>query len=431
MGNSNTTKNGLPTLLSQDHLQYLYSQFLGVRKSRKKASNAKDDTSQSEFLLWDKVTGLIRETSDATMPNLSLDGLAFTINEHLRQLATVISNMWEGSIYKKSMDYLLRILLRLHLAPERERRYQERIKSRKPKNNDIRKQTMTKSLWKYKINRLCNQLSEALQYQGNSSNKSNRINIITRRLLELNTLEPKPCPSSCSFLSLEQQLQALRVSTDSESGIDDEEDYDGYDDDDDDDDDNDDDIEEHVKEPSRQHLRSLQSVLKILLESPHINGKINSNWVQKTAHTGSNFTPHECRVVADLANALRPFVPKRRQDPNDASYYEPIPHVMLRAPLVLIANAVLQATRYSQFTRQVSPQISPSSTHGLILGAKGIFEVYCGRSENQYSIVGINGAPLTSGNDVSKNKRAIFESFFDMDKIQKLCLSNGLKFANR
>jgi hypothetical protein len=104
---------------------------------------------------------------------------------------------------------------------------------------------------------------------------------------------------------------------------------------------------------------------------------------------------------------------------------------MLRAPLVLIANAVLQATRYSQFTRQVSPQISPSSTHGLILGAKGIFEVYCGRSENQYSIVGINGAPLTSGNDVSKNKRAIFESFFDMDKIQKLCLSNGLKFANR
>ncbi|KAF8945703.1 hypothetical protein BGZ46_005976, partial [Entomortierella lignicola] len=174
MDGSNTAKNDLPTLLSQGHLQHLYSQFLGVRNTGKKSSNADkksssadDNTSQSACSLWDKITKLVRENSDVTMPALSLDGLAFTINEHLKQLSTATSNMWEGSIYNKSMDYLLRILLRLHLAPERERKYQERkyqerIKSMTSKNKDTREQKMTKSLWKWKINRLCNQLYEAL-----------------------------------------------------------------------------------------------------------------------------------------------------------------------------------------------------------------------------------------------------------------------------
>ncbi|KAF9945472.1 hypothetical protein BGZ65_010705, partial [Modicella reniformis] len=49
-------------------------------------------------------------------------GVARTMTEPIRQLATSVTNLWEDSLYPKLLDHLLRILLRLHLAPNREQR---------------------------------------------------------------------------------------------------------------------------------------------------------------------------------------------------------------------------------------------------------------------------------------------------------------------
>jgi len=80
--------------------------------------------------------------------------------------------------------------------------------------------------------------------------------------------------------------------------------------------------------------------------------------------------------VAKLANVLRPYVPKRRaRDDGQGGFQQSIAHVSLRAPLVLIANTVLQATGYSSFTRRVAPQVSPARLHGLHMGGAALYEV--------------------------------------------------------
>jgi hypothetical protein len=198
---------------------------------------------------------------------------------------------------------------------------------------------------------------------------------------------------------------------------------------DDDDDVNTSETEGKAKEPSRARLRSLQAVLKTLLESPFIEEKINPNWVRKTVHVKNDFTDKEFEVVAMLANVLRPYVPKRQSSTKGS-----VAHVALRAPLVLIANAVLRATGYHQFTRETCPSISPSSMHGLILSARGIYEVFCSRQEGQFDITDVAGERLTDGNKVTKipgNRRHVFGAFFDLATVDKICKSHGLQFADR
>ncbi|KAK3811046.1 MAG: hypothetical protein J3Q66DRAFT_404432 [Benniella sp.] len=41
----------------------------------------------------------------------------------IKQYSTPVAQTWSGPIYKKAIDYLTRILLRLHLAPDREQTY--------------------------------------------------------------------------------------------------------------------------------------------------------------------------------------------------------------------------------------------------------------------------------------------------------------------
>ena len=94
-------------LLSQDFLQYLHTRFLGPRGTSQEAKN--------KHPLWERIASAI-EASVAFDP-VRLQGLSATLNEAVREFTTAINNLWEGSIKKKSLDYLLRILLRLHLAP--------------------------------------------------------------------------------------------------------------------------------------------------------------------------------------------------------------------------------------------------------------------------------------------------------------------------
>ena len=77
--------------------------------------------------LWDQAIKMLEDTSVAPSLSTPVEGYSRTISEHLQQLSTAESNMWSGAIYPKSLDYLIRILLRLHLAPKREASYKERV----------------------------------------------------------------------------------------------------------------------------------------------------------------------------------------------------------------------------------------------------------------------------------------------------------------
>jgi hypothetical protein len=164
----------------------------------------------------------------------------------------------------------------------------------------------------------------------------------------------------------------------------------------------------------------------MLLESPFIQEKVTPNWVRKTGHVKNDFTDRECEVVAMLANSLRPYVPKRQ-----SSVKGSLAHVALRAPIVHIANAVLRVAGYHKFTREFSPSTSPSSTHGLLLGARGMYEVFCSKEENQFDVRDSEGKTLTNGDKATKGKRDLFGAFFDLAKVDSICKMHGLKFANR
>ncbi|KAF8946740.1 hypothetical protein BGZ46_005697, partial [Entomortierella lignicola] len=174
-----------------------------------------------------------------------------------------------------------------------------------------------------------------------------------------------------------------------------------------------------IKEPPRSRLRSLQAVLKMLLESNCIEGEIDRSLVQRSSFGKNDFTTHECDVVAKLVNILRPYIPKRRPGRDGEKSQQSIPHVALRAPLVLLANSVLRASGYHEFTRRLAPQVSAASLHALPLGAVGLYEVLCPSSEKRFDVKDVDDAPLTSYRSITAqpaNKRAIFGSFFDLMK---------------
>ncbi|KAF9397688.1 hypothetical protein BGZ76_008342, partial [Entomortierella beljakovae] len=107
----------------------MYSRFLSEKKRGQGSGDEKHP-------VWTEICKNIRDSSDTSNLLESPGGLSFTINEHIRQFSTAVSNLWEGSIYTKTLDYLTRILLRLHLAPQRERGLMEKIEVAKAKGKE-------------------------------------------------------------------------------------------------------------------------------------------------------------------------------------------------------------------------------------------------------------------------------------------------------
>ncbi|KAF9426102.1 hypothetical protein BGZ94_006950 [Podila epigama] len=232
-----------------------------------------------------------------------------------------------GSIYVKAMDYLLRILLRfIWLQREkqdsrRSSRHLLRTRVVEKKKNlaqqrqlrpaFIEKQTRARS------KALCDEFFEHFQRAGQGN-----VYVVTRVLCvskELAILQSAQIvtqgqgttagPSSASLttesastasclqsIGMPCKLDNFEISLEGLDKLDEEVDEDNSDD--------------TSTGTSRAHLRALQTVLKTLLESVKIKHEASLNWVKNTAFKGNNFTVNEMKLVVELVNLLRPFVPK-------------------------------------------------------------------------------------------------------------------------
>ena len=119
------------------------------------------------------------------------------MSEQLEQFATAVDNLWSGSIYTKLLEYLLRILLRLHLTPNREQGNFERNRAREQKkqercvNEQLTERTVSDmSSWKRKVLCLCNKLAE-LKTDSTDNKRTTRGNAIMAQLSVLNAMKPK------------------------------------------------------------------------------------------------------------------------------------------------------------------------------------------------------------------------------------------------
>ncbi|KAG0317131.1 hypothetical protein BGZ99_006503, partial [Dissophora globulifera] len=440
LDNGSQAKGDLAKLLSHPHLEFVYARIL--RKAHQTNSRA-----EAGHPVWTKAMPLLYSDDALKAP----DGLCHTISTHLKQFATGVANLWEGATYYKSLHYLLRILLRLHLAPERERRQRERTQTKAQQRQQQEAMALTpsisRSLWKWRMSRLCDELAGMMDV-GNPI----RVQAVLGQLYDMQRREPT---AICSDLpDLEDQLarkiksksldhaqsigasqtELSEASSDEQALVDEFADLDDLGDLDDFEDTGEVDGDPSgSKESTRPQLLALEKVLKMLLESPALTDPVDGNYVAKCAHKGKVFTSKECNVVAYLANVLRPFVPKRRIGESGRTV-APLGHVALRAPVVMIANAVLRATGFAKFTRLISPQVSPSSTHSLCLGAREVYEVFCGQAQGRFDIKDPSGVPITSVPQVTsspENKRAIFGSFLDLVKVADICKRHGLEFSDR
>lgn len=183
-------------------------------------------------------------------------------------------------------------------------------------------------------------------------------------------------------------------------------------------------------------LRGLKAICRTLLESAHIHQRVNASWVRKSAFAKDVISDEECRVVCLIVNTLRPYVPRRnhRVKRDGSKTSTPPPLVCLRAPIVLISNAVMRATGHPDFTRSIASHSSVGTPITLILGAQGFYETLCRSDPGYFDVKDHSGRLITDIASVTnppENKRSVLGAFMDFDLVEKICSRHDLDFIGR
>ncbi|KAI9244487.1 hypothetical protein BDA99DRAFT_296499 [Phascolomyces articulosus] len=111
---SKTGVSDLQSLFYDNHLQHIQSYHLGDKKN---------STNDPNHPFWYDLT-----FKNCNLPSIP-QGISTTIASGIKEFSTSFKNMWEGAaIYKRVERKVIRVLLRLHLAPTREAIYVERVK---------------------------------------------------------------------------------------------------------------------------------------------------------------------------------------------------------------------------------------------------------------------------------------------------------------
>lgn len=224
----------LLSVFSKSHLQRLHSSFTS-------GSNRTEYKGRTDRPLWNSIEVAIREGSSVVEPKKPPKDLSGTISEHLTQLATSVKGIWSGNIYKKSLDHLLRTLLRVHLAPHREERCKVQARAKEnPREQGQGTGTTTKLTtagWRRQVLLLCDDLCD------NTMNNRGREHIVLHKLIALS--QTRPTPKQSRFEKIESELvkskertQVVVQSGSTNRSEDEDEDEDGEEDEDDGDKDN-------------------------------------------------------------------------------------------------------------------------------------------------------------------------------------------------
>ncbi|KAF9553486.1 hypothetical protein EC968_010446, partial [Mortierella alpina] len=184
------------------------------------------------------------------------------------------------------------------------------------------------------------------------------------------------------------------------------------------------------EDSSGAQIRRLATVLRKLVHSPSIRHKVNKNYVRKSLLKNMDATDREVAVVRDLVNLLRPFAPKRV--PVQSGLRDPTGHVVLSSPMVIIAQATLDALGLHKFKRRISPSARVGSTIGLQVSPGVLYEMF-GAMTRSFDIQTSSGTIIRAVSDAATpaNKEAVVAAFFDLPRIQEECRAHNLHFDNR
>jgi hypothetical protein len=230
-------------VFSKDHIQRLNTAFL----RGKSPDNTNVEQSSTKRPFWDGIEKAIRHNSSTDQPGVPMSGLSRTLLESMTQLTTNTKEIWNGVIYKKLLDHLLRIVLRIHLAPRREERIQERAKawtlSRQHGLEAGKTSKLKLGQWRRRVLDLSDELASYVSED--PSRHQVRVDVVLDKLRTLEKIRPTPVQTGFDSIKVQHsklvegtrttnQLQPAALGPITGS-LEDEEDDDDDDDDDDED----------------------------------------------------------------------------------------------------------------------------------------------------------------------------------------------------
>ncbi|KAG9063538.1 hypothetical protein KI688_004422 [Linnemannia hyalina] len=418
----NTTPSGtdrqwtsdLPHLFSYHHLGFLNSKFFSPQGI--------NTDSETKHPLWSQLAAHIQalrlEALKATWrpgDEHPMAGLSTVFCDYRIELSTNIKNIWDGPLYAKALDFLLRFTLRFQLAPNRELKYNTKVKDLASRKMQQKQSDRTRSIsykaWKDKAKRLQDELGGAREAGLGG------IDPVMEAGMMLEVMEDaldEVDEEAETEENQAQENQAQKDVSDKHIGV----------------------IQlphtPQAKEPSRFHLKSIQAITKILLESPNLDvSQLNASWVRRTAYKPEDMTGDQCYKVVRLVKALHPYTPKRVPKSSGGGTSLPTANAAAMIRIVLLSNHVLRYTGYTEFTRRFAPALSVASLHPVPLGAAGIYDTLCWKAANNFDIYDLDRQPISSVVTATKHKDAVFSNFFDLDAINAMCQNYKLRFRQR
>ncbi|KAI8361241.1 hypothetical protein B0O80DRAFT_153617 [Mortierella sp. GBAus27b] len=196
-------------VFSKDHIQALYSAFLGTSKSANDMDDMDPEQVISDRPFWKGIEKAIRDNSKTDRPGTKAVGLSRTMLECMTQLTTNMTELWNGTIYKKSLDGLLRILLRIHLAPQREDRIQRRERTGRVSPKTTQRPKLKLGQWRRQVLDLTDELAGYVSRD--LPREQVRVAVVLNKLRSLERIRPNPIQTE--FPTIEVQHAELIKAT--------------------------------------------------------------------------------------------------------------------------------------------------------------------------------------------------------------------------
>lgn len=165
----------------------------------------------------------------------------------------------------------------------------------------------------------------------------------------------------------------------------------------------------------RKLLIALRSVIKVIPFSNKSETTVVS--AEELKDHCDDIIEEENEVVLSIINSLAPYIPTKK-------YYYLIIHQL---PVMILANDVLEATGYENFTRQICPMPSLSS-QALKIDDPALYSIPTRKGDNSLYLYDYDSYIFESVEFTKRHQDEIFGLVFDLKIIYEAYKSCGLSF---
>ena len=182
---------------------------------------------------------------------------------------------------------------------------------------------------------------------------------------------------------------------------------------------NEDDTPNASKDLTRRRLLILRAIIrKIIFECR--NSELDFSPQQLKVEL-PNMSDQEVEVCSAICNFMLPYVPSR----------ENAFKIAHQLPFFLMSNDLLRITGYAKFSVSIAPLPGLNSLQSMQINSPALFSLFCiSRTSRNMELYDLDNTIIENRAESIESKDGVFSSFFDIQKLHKLCSDHGLDFAH-